>query len=126
VRLQTLFRKTGAIVYFIVSCIAPSRLPYLDINQIDESESDAQATRQLLQETYNSNLDIDGAATAAAAAKQLKREYEMAQKAHLQRYAVVEGRQHISELTAWLRSTKYQAYLEDIETARLSASYALP
>jgi superfamily II DNA helicase RecQ len=120
VRLQTLFRKTAAVDYFVVS--SPQQ-PSPDRGvRVDGDDGDTQATRRLLQDALSA-LD-DG--SDGGAADRLRREYEAAQQAHLQRYAVVEGRHHISELTGWLRSTKYQAYLEGVETTRLPASYALP
>jgi hypothetical protein len=111
VQVQTLFKKTALIDYYIV------RIP-----DIEEGE---QASQQLLSEAQCVRPSQPRTWDTGAAAE-LKRGYDEAQNEHLKRYEAVEGVKHVSELMAWLRSTRFQAHLENVDVKEIPASYQVP
>lgn len=111
VQVQTLFKKTELVNYFII--------------RIAGNEDSEQASQQLLSEAQSAeSSQVSTWGTEAAA--DLKRGYDEAQQEQLKRYEVVEGTKHVSELMAWLRSTRFQAHLENVNVEEIPSSYKVP
>ena len=106
VKLQTLWKQTKHVDYFIVQ-------PKAAAGHQQSGQRRQPATQE---------------GEPQAVAEGFRARYEQVQKEYLGQgqYSKVQKLVHVSELTPWLRSTGYQAHLEGLDVDELGASYRHP
>ena len=110
-KLQTLWVKTQDVNYFII--IPPA-------SRSGSSSSSANGT------VNSSKTPLLSATEAESGWNALQIRFKEAQDKRAERYSQVQVPAHISEITPWLKSTRYHIHLTELNVEELPQSYRLP
>lgn len=122
VKLQTLWKQTKYIDYFVVEPVALEKQQPAQTRR-GETGQKRKGLLKGLQEKQQRGIRKGELQTAA---EELRARYEQVQEERLDRYGEVQKLVHVSELTPWLRATGYQAHIEGLDVEEFQSSYQLP